>query len=323
MKPNHLAGLTRMFQGMTIYHDAMRRYIGREMRRKIGDDWFSTRVIDIIKDPERKKELPQRLDRYRSTSGWEEGLIEVRDIPEIISAPENSNVFSPELRQLEDQMNYLHGWRKVWAHPTMDDFIPQPARKVPDICALVLQLVKNEAAAEQVRRLPEDPQEDLQQLEQQLEAALENQTAPQGGRMTRHFRRQEKRVRQELDAEHEKTKQELDAEHEKTKQELDAEQEAHKKTKQELEAEQEAHKKTKQELEAEQEAHEKTKQELEAVNQKLTKVINFGNSFKMKRDRELEDVKRELIRCRERQTAGRAGTAAVGGCTAGTHASST
>ena len=53
MESNRLTRLTRMFQGITIYHHAMRQYIGKEMRQKVGDKWFSERVINIMERSKR------------------------------------------------------------------------------------------------------------------------------------------------------------------------------------------------------------------------------------------------------------------------------
>ncbi len=151
----------QVFIGINIYHDAMRRYIGETMRgkaKKTKDNWFANRVINIIAEEERRKKLQRRFDSYAIEPGHEEGLIEVRDIPEIISAQKNKDVFPVELRQRWKQMDKLRIWRNDCTHPWMYDFRSEDAQSVLDTCERVLQLAKLEVGAKQVRKLREDPQ---------------------------------------------------------------------------------------------------------------------------------------------------------------------
>ena len=174
--------MTRMFMGINIYHDAMRWYIGQKMRRNIEDDWFRTRVIDIIENPERKEKLQQDLDKYVGTSGMEEGLIQVRDIPNIVSAQKNSGVFSDQFREREllKQMREIWIWRNKSAHPRMDDFSNRDAANTLDFCACVLRPV-DEGAANQVRRIlnSRNPQQVLQHVQKQHEETKQEPEAEQ------------------------------------------------------------------------------------------------------------------------------------------------
>ena len=180
-KPN----LTRMFIGINIYHDAMRRYIGRQMRPKNGD-WFRTRVINTIGNAERKEKLERRLDGYESTSG-EEGLIDVSDIPDIVSAQKNSDVIHGQLRErdLVRRMRSIRDWRNYWAHPplTDKDCDKLAATNALDSCACVLRPI-DERAANQVRSILNSPdflgngknaaektKRDLEELQRRLEDA--------------------------------------------------------------------------------------------------------------------------------------------------------
>lgn len=148
-KPN----LTRMFIGINIYHDEIRRHIGKKMRAKVGSDWFRDRVVSAITSGDRKWDLERKLNEESFNS--EEELIEVRDIPDIVSAPKNRNVFS-QLSKLEKQMIEVRKRRNEWAHPAMTDPPRLMANRALKACADVLEQV-NEAVAQQVRKLLQEP----------------------------------------------------------------------------------------------------------------------------------------------------------------------
>lgn len=156
----------RLSSGMNIYDDAMRRYIAREMQRKIGENWFSERIISQLSG-HRVYRLTDKLERETddSTSSAGERVLEISDYPHVIRA--NPDIF-PNLCSRHSSNVAKHGglpltwmhevadWRNVHAHPPPTDLRTADVDRVLDAINRVLSLF-DQAGVDQVRPLMSAP----------------------------------------------------------------------------------------------------------------------------------------------------------------------
>lgn len=169
MKPN----LTRMRNGIDIYHNSMRRYIAQKMQRWDGGDWFWGRVVRAL--PQwRQEEIAKEVGDNDSPID----ALEVSDLPDVVRR--NKEAFPSDLVGKRSKavtwMHEVRDWRNDCAHPPMDDFSDQDAVRALDTCARVLGLAHLEAE-KQVRELFDDPQEVLKRA--RLVESQANQKAAQ------------------------------------------------------------------------------------------------------------------------------------------------
>jgi len=293
-KPN----LTRVFQGIDIYRDAMRHYIAQTMeRREPGGDWFFGLVVPALSETKQVK-IGEYMDDNLIN------LLDVSDFPRVVR--NNRRVFpsylTGERSKAVTWMYEISAWRNDLSHPPTDDFSGRDADRALETCARVLQLIGAEEEGKRVGNLFDDPQATLKlarnleeqakkkgaQVQEEINQARQEKEETQRMReAAQEERTQAQRERDEAARKHDAAARErMQAQRERNEAQrmVDQAQQDMKEARQQRAAAQDRHKQmdqeleeAKQRLEGEQRAHTKTKQTLADTQAELKEIKKERN----------------------------------------------
>lgn len=175
---------TRLSEGLKLYRDVMRSFIGTAIRKQFPQgDWFADRVLPNV-TPQQMDNLQRDLLRAREEGrvgrgkGGPEQVLDITHFMRVISANWHE-VFSKFLkdRKLLTYMREVGDARNEWAHPPEGDSDPEDVSRILDSCARVVD-VFDRATAAQLRELRDDKVEVTPQAAPEPEAPAAPEAKP-------------------------------------------------------------------------------------------------------------------------------------------------